>query len=95
MPGFGLLRVLDLAFEVYILIILVRVIGSWLPPRYGQTAWAAVYGFCYTLTEPLLRPIRAALSPLTGRSGIDFSPLALWLLLAVVRRVLFRLLGGL
>lgn len=90
----GLLwRLIDLAFEVYFLIVLVRVIGSWMPPRPGQTGWATVYGWCYVLTEPLLRPLRRALTPLTGQSGIDLSPLALWLLLEVVRRlVLPRLL---
>jgi YggT family protein len=92
MLGFALFRLINLAFQVYALIILVRVIGSWLPPRYGQTAWATVYGFCYTLTEPLLRPIRSALDPLTGRTGFDFSPLVLWVLLEIVRQVLLRFL---
>ncbi len=88
MYNVGLWRLLDLAFDVYFIIILIRVIGSWIPPRPGQTGWVAVYGWCYALTEPLLRPVRRLLLPLTGQTGVDLSPLALWLLLEVVRRMI-------
>jgi uncharacterized protein YggT (Ycf19 family) len=72
------------------------VIGSWVPPRAGQSAWSRIYGFCYALTEPLLRPIRQVLSPLLGRSGLDLSPLVLYfLLLYVVQPIVLRFLGTL
>ncbi len=44
------------------------------------------------IVEPLLRPIRRALSPL---GGPDFSPLVLIILIGLVRQFLLRLLYGL
>ena len=92
MHDFGLAQLINLAFEVYFIIILIRVIGSWVPPRPGQTTWATVFTFCRMLTEPLLAPLRNLLAPLTGRSGMDLSPLLLWLILAIVRRLLLQFL---
>ena len=94
MHDFGLARLINLAFEAYFIVILIRVIGSWAPPRPGQTTWATVFGFCRMLTEPLLRPLRGLLAPLTGRAGMDLSPLLLWLILAVARRLLVQALFG-
>jgi YggT family protein len=85
-------RLVDLAFDLYFVILVIRVIGSWAPPGPGQTTWAKVLGVCYALTEPLLAPIRRALQPVQGRSGFDFSPVILLLILSVVRAILFRLL---
>ncbi len=90
MANVGLWRLIDLAFDVYFLVLLVRVIGSWMPPRASQTTWMTVYGWCHALTEPLMRPIRRVLERLTGRVGLDLSPLVLWLLLEVVRRAVLQ-----
>jgi YggT family protein len=84
MTGLGLAALVDRVFQLYYIIILVRVIGSWIPPRAGQSLWMQIYGFCYALTEPLMRPIRQALRPLLGGIGLDLSPLILYLLLGVV-----------
>ena len=92
MAGFGLARLVGYAFGLYYIVLLIRVIGSWVPPRYGQSAWIQIYGFCYILTEPLLRPIRRILSPLLGQSGLDLSPLVLYLLLSVAEKIVIRFL---
>lgn len=86
----GPLSLITVAFDLYYLIVLIRVIGSWVPPRPGQLGWAKLFSFCYRLTEPLLRPLRTVLFPVTGRLGIDFSPLVLWILLDVVRNIVVR-----
>ena len=67
---------------VYV-VLLVRVIGSFVPPRHPGW-WAEVSGFVADLTDPILRPIRRFL-PLWG--GMDFSP--------VVALLLADILGGL
>jgi YggT family protein len=90
--GLGLALLVDRVFQVYYIIILVRVIGSWFPPRRGQTAWFQIYGFCYAVTEPLMRPIRQALRPVLGGVGLDLSPLILYFLLGVVETVVKRFL---
>lgn len=65
---------LQTLLNVYSLIVLVRVIVSWiqLPPNNPVAYYSRM------LTEPLLEPIRQIL-PATG--GLDFSPLILLLLL--------------
>jgi YggT family protein len=92
MPGFSLVGLVAGAFQLYYIVLLIRVIGSWLPPRYGQSVWSQIYGLCFALTEPLLRPIRQALRPLLGGVGLDLSPLILYLLLGVVQGIVLRFL---
>ena len=63
------------------LLILGRVLLSWVNPRFE----GPVARFLYETTEPLLAPIRRVL-PSTGM--IDLSPLVLILVLGVLLRVL-------
>jgi YggT family protein len=90
MVGLGLAVLVYRVFQLYYIIILIRVIGSWIPPRAGQTAWLQICRFCYALTEPLLRPIREALRPVLGGMGLDLSPLILYFLLGVVQTIVMR-----
>jgi YggT family protein len=68
---------LQTLLNVYSLIVLVRVITSWiqLPPD------NPVVYYTRMLTEPLLEPIRKILPP---TAGLDFSPLILLLLLRFI-----------
>jgi YggT family protein len=63
------------------LLVIGRVLLSWINPRFE----GPVARFLYETTEPLLAPIRRIL-PSTGM--IDLSPLVLMLLLGVLVRVL-------
>ncbi|MFO7956276.1 MAG: YggT family protein [Candidatus Brocadiia bacterium] len=71
--------------RVYMLVILVRAVFSWLPERHRQNE---LYHFVRTITEPVLRPIRRVL-PTPG--GIDFSPLVAIIALQVLARLLLGL----
>lgn len=72
-----LFSILTLLLEAYLIVILVRVVFSWISPfptnPVSRLAWA--------LTEPVLAPIRRALPPM---SGIDLSPLVVWLVVIVL-----------
>ena len=72
----GLIRSLILIFE---LILLARVIFSWLPPHTRQNQF---YSFVYEMTEPILAPVRRHL-PTFG--GMDFSPLLVFIGLHILR----------
>jgi YggT family protein len=61
------------------LIVLGRVLMSWLDPRFERP----VSQFLYSLTEPFLAPIRRVL-PQTGM--FDFSPIILLLGLGILMR---------
>ena len=72
-----LISLLILLLEAYLIVILVRVVFSWISPfptnPVSRLAWQ--------LTEPVLAPIRRALPPM---SGIDLSPLLVWLVVIVL-----------
>ncbi|MBN1758935.1 MAG: YggT family protein [Chitinispirillaceae bacterium] len=77
---------IDILFRLYEVIIIIRVLFSWI--RVDE--YHPVVQWVYRLTEPLLEPIRRVLP--TGRIGIDFSPFLLLLALALVRRIVFNIL---
>jgi YggT family protein len=70
------------AIRIYMFVMIARAVFSWLPPRARANE---VYRFLYRITEPLLRPVRQVL-PAMG--GVDFSPLLVMILLAVLARAL-------
>ena len=77
--------VVDIAFEVYIFILFARVICSWIRVNpYGK-----VFQFIFSLTEPLLAPIRR-LMPKTMM--LDFSPMILMLVLILLHSLLLTLI---
>ena len=61
--------------DLYVLLLFGRIILSWFPLSPGS-ALASVYGFLYSLTEPVLGPVRRILPPLSfGGAGLDLSPI--------------------
>lgn len=65
------MRNLILTFlQLYLLVLFVRAIMSWFPIRAGTTA-ASVYSVAFTLTEPVLRPVRRIM-PRTGMFDLSF-----------------------
>ena len=69
-----------LALVLWVLI-LARVVISWVAPTSG----GPLVAFIYQVTEPILAPIRRVL-PATG--GLDLSPMIAILLLGVIARLL-------
>jgi YggT family protein len=74
---------LSLLIWLFVIVILVRVVISWVAPYptgyarsgYGRRSGgflAAVGGLAYRITEPVLAPVRRRLPPV---SGMDLSPL--------------------
>ena len=61
--------------QAYIIILFARIIISWFPIEPGG-GMSSVYGFLYTLTEPVLGPIRRIIPPIgMGGMGLDLSPM--------------------
>ncbi|MDR7487074.1 MAG: YggT family protein [Armatimonadota bacterium] len=82
---------LDLGFRVFLLLILARVVLSWVPDlahRFPSVTYAV-----WRFTSPVLDPVRRLLPPV---AGLDLSPivaiLLLQLLVVLLREVLFSLL---
>ena len=70
--------------NLYLLAIFARIVVSWFPVQPGTT-FASVVGFLYTITEPLLGPLRRAIPALRmGGMGLDLSPIIVVLLFQLV-----------
>ena len=64
-----------LLLNLYVLVVLARVIFSWVRVTPG-TPVASIYSVVFSLTEPVLGPLRRAIPPMRlGVAAIDLSPL--------------------
>jgi YggT family protein len=81
--------VLDLALTLYLWIVIIRALLSWVNPD----PWNPIVQFLHRATEPVLGPIRRRLP--TWRGGIDLSPLVVILAIYFVQRALLRSLADL
>jgi len=81
-------QLLHLVFVAFYIILLGRVIFSWVPISSRSPALVELRSFCYRVTDPLLQPIRRLLAPYQRNSPVDFSPLVLIVLLSIVERIL-------
>ena len=76
-------RILDLAFNIYIFIVIARALVSWVNPD----PYNPIVRFLHNATDPVLYRIRRLL-PFLQVGGIDLSPMALLILLSVCQHVL-------
>lgn len=75
-------NVLDILFDVYKWIIIISAIISWVNPD----PYNPIVRFLYSVTEPVLRPIRRLIG---GRLGpIDISPLIVILAIIFIQKFL-------
>lgn len=85
----NVLYVLNSVLNIFYYILLARIILSWIPSRPGGLL-ADITEVVYSITEPLLAPIRKIVPPMAMGAGyLDLSPLILIMLLSVLRRMLF------
>jgi len=77
-------QLLMFALYVFIFVMLVRVVFSWVNPYPTN----AVTRLAYRITEPVLAPIRRMLPPM---SGIDLSPMVVmlgaYILISILRNL--------
>ena len=80
--------IIVLVLYVYSLILLTRVIFGYFQVREGTLA-AQVYDILYTITEPVLAPIRSLIGPVgVGSTAFDFSPIIVFIVIQVLIRLL-------
>lgn len=75
---------LQLLISVLMLLVLARVVVSWVAPTGG----GGLIAFIYQATEPILAPIRRLIPP-TG--GLDWAPLIAMLVLGLLLRLITQL----
>lgn len=76
----------SLFYQVFYWLMLFRILTSFMPV--GQDS--PPIRFVYTLTEPLLKPIRDAFGLISvGGMYLDISPIVVMLLLSIIRNLLW------
>ena len=82
------MEIVCIVLFLYWVVLFARIILSWFPPPIsgiGRTLWDVVHD----LTEPVLGLVRGLLPPIRmGTVGLDLSPIVVFIVLAVIRRVL-------
>lgn len=81
LPGLAVLSVAELIallLNVYMISILIQIILSWV----GPGTYNPVTALLYTLNEPVMRPARRILPPI---SGIDLSPILVFLAIGLMK----------
>jgi YggT family protein len=79
-----------LLIQVYLFVVLIRILMSWVPPTPGTT-YQSVYDAFDRVTEPVLAPIRAVIPPVRlGVTQLDLSPIVVF----VVGTLLIRAICG-
>jgi len=74
-------RILELLIYVFMFSIIALVILSWVQPQ----SYNPVFGLLHSLSSPVMRPARRLLPPI---SGLDLSPIVVFLVLGVALRLL-------
>jgi YggT family protein len=80
-------------FIVYIILIFIRVLLSWIPRMPYNPTLRAVVDFVHQTTDPYLNVFRRFLPPLGGRGfALDLSPIIAIILLLVLQGVVVGLI---
>jgi YggT family protein len=82
----ALANVVDIGLTIYIWIVVVRAIISWVNPD----PYNPIVVFLRRLTDPVLNPIRRRLPFALSRTGVDFSPLILLLGIIFLQKFLVK-----
>ena len=80
--NFLLFQVIDMVFNLLQIIIIVRVVLSWISHNPSNQFIRIIY----QVSEPILKPIREIL-PITGM-GFDLSPIVSFFLLGLLKKIL-------
>ena len=83
-------------FVVYIILILLNVLSSWIPRMPYSPALRAVLDFIHETTDPYINLFRRVLPPLGGGGGfaLDLSPMIAIVVLFVLQAVVVTLVRG-
>jgi len=80
-----LMQLVNFAFSAFELLILARVLVSWInADRYNP-----IVQFIYRVTEPILAPVRRILPPM---GMMDFSPIVVIIAALIIKQIILQLL---
>jgi YggT family protein len=83
----------DALFLVYIILIFVRILLSWIPRIPYNPILSAVIGFVTDVTDPYLRLFRRVIPPVGGGGfALDLSPIIATIVLIIARSIIVGLI---
>ena len=89
MSNDALIKFISTSFQIYNLLLFARIISSWFPINRSNQ----LYRLLYMATEPVLTPFRDIFHRFgLMKTGIDFSPIAAFLVLNLIRNLIIRIL---
>ena len=78
----------DALFLVYLILIFIRILLSWIPRIPYHPVLSAVIGFIQEVTDPYLRIFRRIIPPMGGGGfALDLSPIVATIVLIIVRSI--------
>jgi YggT family protein len=80
----SLAGILGVVLKIYMWLIVIRAVLSWFTPN----SYSPVVQFLYAITEPVLSWARRILPSTLYRTGIDFSPLVVILIIVFLQQFL-------
>lgn len=79
------MNILCLILNLYLIALFGRIILSWFPMEPG-TPMASIYSFLFTITEPVLGPLRRAIPAIGGGSfRLDLSPIIVLFAIRIIQ----------
>lgn len=82
-------------FLVYTILVLLNVLISWVPRMPANRALRATFDFVKETTDPFLNVFRRVIPPVGGGGfAIDLSPMIAIVVLAIVGKIVVRLIEG-
>ena len=85
----SIVGIINLVFNVFYVLLLARIVVSWIRVDPYHPTWGPLVRFVYNATEPIMAPVRRML-PAMG--GLDFSPLIVLLVASFLKNILISLL---
>jgi len=80
-----LIATINIVFEILNILLIIRIILSWLP----HNRYHPIIKIVYNITEPILEPFRNMINPM---GGIDLSPIIVFFLLRLIQGYLINFL---
>ena len=78
-----MISIINIAFEILIIIIFIRIILSWFPHNQYQPLIKLIY----QISDPILNPIRNIVSPI---GGIDISPIIVIFIIQLIKNIILK-----